>query len=56
MNSLQNIVPPDQKPGFVHRVILWKLTGLEKTCSGITTSQPHTEQKPTELPNTQSVE
>ena len=33
--------------------IHWSSFALVKTCVGITTSQTHTDQKPTELPNTQ---
>ena len=52
MNNLQKFVPPDQKPGIIQT----DNSLLVKTRVGITTTQPRTDQKPTELPNTQSVE
>ena len=50
MNSLQKFMPPDQKPGMIHT----DNSLAFKVCVGIATSQPHGDQKPTELPRTQS--
>ena len=56
MNCLQKFVPPDQTPGIILLVILWNLSVLVRTCVGIPTSQPNTDQQQMDLPKTQSVE
>ena len=49
MESLQELVPPDQKPGIIDTD---DSLDFMKTCVGITSSQLHTDQKPAELPKT----
>ena len=57
MNTLQQVLPSDQKTRYViHTENSLEFIRAVTTCVGVTTSQPHTGQKPAELPTTQSVQ
>ena len=56
VKCLEKFVPPDQKPGIIHADNSLDFASSGRICVGITTSEHHTDQKPTELPRTRSVE
>ena len=66
-NEKQNCVSHDEKFAnvraarsetghIIHADNFLEFSALRRLLFGITTSQPHTDQKPTELPKTQSIE
>ena len=55
-SSVQKFLPPVKHQEVFTQFILWKSSVLVNTDVGITTSQPQTDQKKTELPKPQSLE